>query len=409
MKFLISEIQYKNLFLEQETPQQKLFQKEVESFAKEIEVLKSQKMGGGKWDSYNKQGVKDCEPCHLTVTGTISGDIQKKSFCINKKLYDGRGWDCPQGFNLYSVLTKEYEISSISKENQSKIFDLVRTQLPTIKYVDPLTTLGTGIAKGVTETAKSVYEYRHGILTTISLLSLFIPVVGPILSLTADLVDAGLYYGEGKKYTAGLTLIFGLIPAAQLAKMGVKKTPSLASKIEKLAELEKTGTLKEGDLGKLFTKEELKSLEKIGENLPEVKLLAQTALSEKMISKVLPGTKLGTLITWFKTYGYKNPIISNIIGQGLMISGVWYSWHKLANMSNITDLEEKFNSENGSQQLAEKIKEKVGLSDEKIQKAFIEQMNKLDELKQKTEKQISKSEKNDTEDWLSDDTEGSFN
>ena len=36
-------------------------------------------------------------------------------------------------------------------------------------------------------------------------------------------------------------------------------------------------------------------------------------------------------------------------------------------------------------------------------------MNKLDELKQKTEKQISKSEKNDTEDWLSDDTEGSFN
>ena len=41
-----------------------------------------------------------------------------------------------------------------------------------------------------------IVEYRHGILTTLSVVSSLIPLAGPLLALTFDLADAYIYYKE---------------------------------------------------------------------------------------------------------------------------------------------------------------------------------------------------------------------
>ena len=71
--------------------------------------------------------------------------------------------------------------------------------------------------------------------------SLFIPYVGPFISAGLGAYDASLYYKEGKKKEAALTLIFNLIPGLGkiankipgVKKLGQKGMTLLADKIAK--------------------------------------------------------------------------------------------------------------------------------------------------------------------------------
>jgi len=66
-------------------------------------------------------------------------------------------------------------------------------------------------------------EERHNYLMAVSIIGVFIPFVGPAISMAADLADAALYYKEGDLYGAGLAMAFNIIPFGML----VKKIPGL--------------------------------------------------------------------------------------------------------------------------------------------------------------------------------------
>ena len=77
----------------------------------------------------------------------------------------------------------------------------------------------------ITKTVQnSVYSYRHEILDVAEIVSLFIPIVGPVLSRSVGLAHAGLYTKEGDYYSAGLYASFALIPGgAAVAKSLTRK------------------------------------------------------------------------------------------------------------------------------------------------------------------------------------------
>ena len=76
----------------------------------------------------------------------------------------------------------------------------------------------------------------HTALTIASILAVFIPVVGPVLSAGIALGDAAIYAKEGDSYSAGLTGTFAVLPLigpiarlagiAQLGKAGMAKLGS---------------------------------------------------------------------------------------------------------------------------------------------------------------------------------------
>lgn len=397
----------KKVLNEQETEQQKKFNQQVLNFAKEVEVLKSQKSAGAKWDGYNNKGVKDCDPCKLTLTGTLQGDIDKKSYCINKKILDYGKWDCPEGYSLYSVIGKEYQVSSISPENQAKVLNLAG-KLPTFKYVDPTTKVADTLSEWVKEVTKFIYENRHEILMIIAIGGMFVPIVGPLISLSADLADAGLYYGEGDKYTAGLTAIFGLLPAGQLLKNGIKSSPQFIKKVSKLVQLEKSGQLTEKYIAKNFTKSELESLKNLQKNASQLTYDAAKQASLKMSKTVFPKSKLGDIIKWYKNIKTKYPKSTTILGEGLTIGGVWYSWNKLSKIWGVSDKSDEKLSSSFSDEDKTKL-EKVfsdgiieqmkTVDQQKVATDMMNDLNKIIEQNKQTKiKNTKQSDEND--DWM---------
>jgi len=98
-----------------------------------------------------------------------------------------------------------------------------------------------GTAGGTIEYAKSVRELNHDVAMVMSIVTAFIPVVGPVISAGWMFLDAYQYHKEGQDEMAGLMAIFAAIPlfgpslrlaaAPLLAKMGVANRKVLARKI----------------------------------------------------------------------------------------------------------------------------------------------------------------------------------
>jgi len=63
----------------------------------ELELIKSQKA----W------GAIPCKPCKLSISGTIAVDVENDKTCLNTHLL-AKNWKCPDGYNAYSVMAKEY-------------------------------------------------------------------------------------------------------------------------------------------------------------------------------------------------------------------------------------------------------------------------------------------------------------
>ena len=290
-------------------------EKNALNFAREIEVLKEQKMSGLEYGTYW------CKDCSLTTTGTLVGDInfdprnisekqQHGKFCVNEDVYYGK-WKCDSGYSLMSVISKEYDIVSLSNENITKVYNLIRRKMPTYKYIDPITKVGKGISKSVEETAKFLYEYRHGTLQIIALASMFIPLIGPAVSFGIELADASLYLAEGENYDAGLAFAFAMIPGAMLAKKGFQN----------------------------LTKESLKNISKFYAKGPKfIKLSSEELKLAKLIEEnstwiknqsLLNAVKLRLKILYKSTKLYK------------IVEIVWDTWYELAKIFNIQNKEDR--------------------------------------------------------------------
>ena len=77
----------------------------------------------------------------------------------------------------------------------------------------------------------------HTFLSAAQLVTAFIPVAGPFISMAIGLGDASLYYDEGDKNAAGFTAVFSMIPFVieipAVKQLGVKGMAALGSKVSK--------------------------------------------------------------------------------------------------------------------------------------------------------------------------------
>lgn len=78
-------------------------------------------------------------------------------------------------------------------------------------------------------------EQGHQVISTLTFVSAFIPVVGPFLAAGLGTADAALLWSQGKKAEAGLTLAFSIIPFASeipaLKNIGSAALENIAGKV----------------------------------------------------------------------------------------------------------------------------------------------------------------------------------
>lgn len=210
-----------------------------------------------------------------------------------------------------------------------------------------------------------IYEYRHGILDALALATMFIPLVGPVISLGLEAGNAALYYKEGDNYSAGLAAAFALIPAGGILRRipGVKEFGRgfLVTAIKKARILEQGGKL-----AKPMTKLEKEAVEAFSKNSDEIMRAAQSGAKKegievgvkttsKTISKTLKN-KISKLIkddfseVVYKVYKYakKHPIKFSLATAGLQVGTIWYSWDKLADIYGITDKDKSTNTQSSA-------------------------------------------------------------
>jgi hypothetical protein len=264
----------------------------------ELELIKYQK----SWGSI------PCKPCKLSITGTVYGDSNNDKTCVNTHLL-AKTWKCPEGYNAYSVMAKEYGTIE---------WDKMKDQVNSFSsYEDPA--------------AKFISDNKHELLMAASIGALFIPVIGPGLSLGIDLIDAGIYLYEGDKYSAGLSAVFALVPLGFIAKKtGIALTPKII----------KPFLLKIGNkTTKPLSEFEKRLLEGLNKNKGLFTKYARLYGRKALVKKIL--TKKGSL-KFILSVSKKFGKLSFFVGKlGLQIGGVYYTYDKLYNIFNTNPKEAK--------------------------------------------------------------------
>ncbi len=317
------------------------------------------------------QDIDETKPKYVSV------DLIRKYACINKNVlssYQDFKKDC--GSDVLPILSKEFNCNSIDDCRNKINFYLKNFYIEKEKNLSEL-----------------IVEYRHGILNTLSLVSALIPLAGPILSLTFDVANAAMYYKEGDKYTAGLTLILGVIPAAQLSQYGIKATNTLIKGVETTSMLAKEGKLTEDILVKTFTKQDLKSLEGIVTHAD--KLISSTSIisARKLMIDKLAKIETQDLLKWAVQH-QKQKTIFGLIGSGIAIGGSWFSWSQLSKKYQISDKSEQKQIEEEVQKKFENLGVQSVLAKQtpEEQQKHLEHIKQFDaQLESKPEPQIYKS------------------
>lgn len=272
----------------------------------ELELIKSQKA----W------GAIPCKPCKLSITGTVEGDWDDDKTCLNTHLL-AKTWKCPEGHSAYSVMAKEYGTIE---------WDKMKDQVNSFSsYEDPA--------------AKFISDNKHELLMAASIGVLFIPLlnigvgVGAAagVSLGIDLIDASIYLSEGDKYSAGLSVVFALVPLGFIAKkIGIKLTPQIIKPL-----LDKIANKTTKPLSQL----EKKILEGLNKNKGLFTKYARLYGRRALVKKIL--TKKGSLkfiLSLSKKFGK----LSFFAGKlGLQIGGIYYTYDKLYNIFNTNPKESK--------------------------------------------------------------------
>lgn len=173
-----------------------------------------------------------------------------------------------------------------------------------------------------------VDEYKHGLIDIAAIGSLFIPVVGPAISLGLELSNSALYLSEDDPYMAGFSLAFALIPGGEM----IAKIPAV-KKLGRdgLAKLLKKARIQDAK----FTKTELESLEQINKNKKWLKLTAAKEASKLLVQSTFKKLSLPQIVRGMYNLSLKHPTKFNLTKMGLIIGGVWYSYAKLAEIYGI--------------------------------------------------------------------------
>ena len=175
---------------------------------------------------------------------------------------------------------------------------------------------------------KFIDEYKHGLIDVAAIGSLFIPIVGPAISLGLELSNSALYLSEDDPYMAGFALAFALIPGGEM----IAKIPAV-KKLGRdgLAKLLKKARIQDAK----FTKTELEALEQINKNKKWLKLTAAKEASKLLVQSTFKKLSLPQIVRGMYNLSLKHPTKFNLTKLGLIIGGVWYSYEKLAEIYGI--------------------------------------------------------------------------
>ena len=182
--------------------------------------------------------------------------------------------------------------------------------------------------ESATKYNKDIYEYRHGLIDIASVGTMFIPIVGPLISLGLELTNSAMYYAEGENYNGGLALVFALIPFSEiLGKIPAVKKIGVVG-LRKLLQKTAVKTAK-------YTDDEIKVLKGISDNKKWITTRASRQAVKQTIKTTFKGQPLKKIISTMYYLGKRNPKLLNLTKTGLTIGGLWYSYDKLAEIYGI--------------------------------------------------------------------------
>jgi peptidoglycan hydrolase-like protein with peptidoglycan-binding domain len=223
------------------------------------------------------------------------------------------------------------------------------------------------VNKGGEQLADFISEYRHEILDVLSIGSLFIPIVGPFISLGIDIGNAALYYNEGDKEIAGLVLALSIIPGGEI----LKRFPS----VKKYGVEFITKALSKTKAGAPMTAFEQKAIREFTEQSANGTLDKAAkrafrstfahAVKKKLSTLSLP-QKIGVLYNYAMTYpGTK---LASVLIQ---VGGISLTYFKLAKYFGFTN-------EPSNEEMMKKISEEWN-NDEQLQKDIVDSLLKMDD------------------------------
>ena len=150
--------------------------------------------------------------------------------------------------------------------------------------------------------------------------------VFPPAAVAVELIDAGLYYTEGDKYSAGLGLCFAFIPGGAFGMLA-KKLGNAGKKL-----LMKKVSQEAAGVAVTYTDDEIKALKSLSENSTEAALRA--ALSSKALGILIRSAatiiELFKIVYWLVKKGFLLPKF--LITTGIEIGGVFYTWDYIASV-----------------------------------------------------------------------------
>jgi len=112
------------------------------------------------------------------------------------------------------------------------------------------------------EMAETMWEYKHEIIDALSIIVLVIPVVGPLISIGLEGVNAAIYFAEGDETMGLVSMGLMLIPGGFVARRAFK-SKGIIKEIDNVTEW----TIKQHKAGEIVTKEafEKKLKKELGE------------------------------------------------------------------------------------------------------------------------------------------------
>ena len=223
------------------------------------------------------------------------------------------------------------------------------------------------LADAARSTSNFVKEYKHEILDVLAIGTLFIPVVGPFISLGIDLGNAALYYNEGDKEMAGLVVALSIIPGGEI----VRRFPA----VKKYGSEFITKALSKTKAGKPITAYEKKAIKEFTEQSANGALdkaakkafrnTFEHAVKKKLSTLSLP-QKIGVLYNYAMTYpGTK------LLSVLLQVGGISLTYYKIAEYFGLTN-------EPSNEEMMKKISEEWD-SDEQLQKDIVDSLLEMDD------------------------------
>jgi hypothetical protein len=165
-------------------------------------------------------------------------------------------------------------------------------------------------------------EMTHDILEWGGLGVSFFGPYGAALGMMSGLANAKLYWNEGKKPEAMLSLMFSIIPGGQL----VKKIPSVKKFGKEF--FEKILLKSRKGVG-TFTKTEREAWDELMKNKKWIKSQVSKKIFRNQFKSMFERRSFSDLVVFIWMLKKKHPIFYGIGNYTITIGGIYYTWDKL--------------------------------------------------------------------------------